>query len=308
MSTRASGPAVYACLMQNFERVTLQKSIVRLLLCVALGHGAPAWAQERNRLIELINDYRTAAQSCDGHRSRSLPALASHPALSSVHVAPGRFLDQALEGAGYAVARAEAITISGPADAREVITEIGQRYCRTLLSREFSAIGVNRSGASWQIVFAQPAAPPRVVQLPGQRDTALAILKAVNAARATGVLCGERRHAPAPPLLLNSALGDAALIHSVDMAARRYLSHQGKDGRKVSDRALQAGYLWSSVGENIAAGQESAEDVVAGWIESPGHCANLMNTAFSDMGAAYAIHGAGRTARVYWTQVFGRPR
>lgn len=294
--------------MRTFQRPTLQKPIARLLLCAALGHAAPAWAQERDRLIELINDYRAAPQSCAGRRSRALPALASHPALASVHVASGRFLDQALEGAGYAVARAEAITISGPAEAREVMTEIGQRYCRTLLSKEFSAIGVNRSGASWQIVFAQPAAPPRVVQLPGQRDTALAILQAVNATRAAGALCGERRHPPVPPLSLNGALGDAAMVHSVDMAAQRYLSHQGKDGRAVSDRALQAGYLWRAVGENIAVGQESAEDVVTGWIDSPGHCANIMNAGFSDMGAAYAIHGAGRTARVYWTQVFGRLR
>lgn len=292
--------------MRTIERPALQKFILRLLLCAAPWAGAPAWSQEQDRLIELINGYREAAQSCEGASSRALPALAPHPALSSVRVGAGQFLEQAIERAGYAVARAEAISISGVMGAHDVMAEIDQRYCRTLLSKQFSAIGAKRSGASWLIVFAQPAAPARVAQLPGQRDTALAILDAVNATRAAGAQCGERHFPPAPLLAWNGELGDAALAHSQDMAAQRYLSHQGKDGRAVADRALQAGYRWRAVGENIASGQESADDVVAGWLASPGHCANIMSNTFSDMGAAYAIHGAGRRARVYWTQVFGR--
>jgi uncharacterized protein YkwD len=92
------------------------------------------------------------------------------------------------------------------------------------------------------------------------------------------------------------------------MASQRYFSHQGKDGRVVADRALQAGYRWRRIGENIASGQESPEEVVAGWLSSPGHCANIMDGRVAEMGAAYAINSAGETLRVYWTQVFAAPR
>lgn len=277
------------------------------MLC-ALAVCKPASAQERDRLIELINAYRAAPQQCEGRRTRSLPPLARHPVLSGVSVGFGQFLEQALERAGYDVARAEAITISGAGDARGVMTEIDRRYCATLLSTQFSAIGANQAGDSWLIVFAQPAPPPRVLQLQGQGETGLAILQGVNAARAAGATCGDRRYAPAAPLAWNNALGAAALGHSRDMAALRYLSHKSGDGRAVSDRATGAGYRWRSVGENIAQGQDSAADVVAGWLSSPGHCANIMNPVFTEMGAAYAIHGQGRSARAYWVQVFGTPR
>jgi uncharacterized protein YkwD len=62
------------------------------------------------------------------------------------------------------------------------------------------------------------------------------------------------------------------------------------------------------VGENIASGQRTVEDAVASWLDSPGHCANIMNPAFTDMGAAYAIDPRNRNRTAYWTQVFGTPR
>jgi uncharacterized protein YkwD len=286
----------------------VKDTLTPLLLCAALGAALPAAAQERERLISMINAYRANPPSCEGRRMRPLPPLRAHPALSSVHVDAGQFLQQALEQAGYEVARAEGITVSGADDARAVMADIGESYCRTLLSNDFSTIGASRDGDSWLILLAEPAAAPRVSELPGLRDTGQAILRAANAARRNGARCGERSFAPAPALVWNGALGDAALAHSRDMATQRYLSHQSRDGRGVSDRAVQAGYRWRSVGENIAVGQESADDVIAGWMDSPGHCANIMNPLFRDMGAAYGIRGVGRDARVYWTQMFGMQR
>jgi uncharacterized protein YkwD len=134
------------------------------------------------------------------------------------------------------------------------------------------------------------------------------ILQAVNTARATGRACGAREFPAAPAVTWNGALGDAALAHSTDMARRRYFTHQGKDGRAVGERALQAGYRWQRIAENIAARQESGDEAVAGWLASPGHCANIMDGRFTEMGAAYAIHNARESPRVYWTQVFGAPR
>jgi uncharacterized protein YkwD len=140
--------------------------------------------------------------------------------------------------------------------------------------------------------------------LPGQREAGNSILAAVNAARANARSCGEQNYPAAPALAWNASLADAALAHSRDMAAQRYLSHQGKDGRDVADRAAQAGYRWLRIGENVAVGQETPEDAVAGWLASPGHCANIMSAGFTEMGAAYGVN----QARAYWTQVLAAPR
>ena len=62
------------------------------------------------------------------------------------------------------------------------------------------------------------------------------------------------------------------------------------------------------MGENIAFGQHTPQQAVASWLDSPGHCANIMNARFTEMGAAYGIAAEKRSGIVYWTQVFGRPR
>jgi uncharacterized protein YkwD len=263
--------------------------------------------QDRD-LLAMINAYRASPPPCAGQRKQSLPALAPQAALSRVRIESGQLLDLVLENAGYPVEHAEAIYVAGARSARDVMALIGQRNCQTLLSTTLTTIGASRDGDTWLILLAQPALPPRTDALPGTRAAALAILQASNKARAAGALCGTQYFAPAAPLAPSSALDDAALAHSADMVGQRYFSHQGKDGRQVGERAVQAGYVWRTIGENIAVGQESADDVVQGWLDSPGHCANIMNPAFQEMGAAYAVRGAGRSARVYWTQVFGKAR
>jgi uncharacterized protein YkwD len=133
------------------------------------------------------------------------------------------------------------------------------------------------------------------------------VLALVNEARGTARRCGAEQLPAAPPLAWHPALGAAALAHSRDMANRNAFSHEGGDGSRVGDRARRAGYDWRRVGENIATGQGAPDQVVAGWLSSPSHCANLMNRAFTEMGAAYALNPASDTA-IYWTQVLGTPR
>ena len=62
-----------------------------------------------------------------------------------------------------------------------------------------------------------------------------------------------------------------------------------------------------NVAENIAAGQQTAAEVVAGWLASPGHCANIMGPNFVHMGVSYVVNPKSRIG-IYWAQVFGRPR
>jgi uncharacterized protein YkwD len=90
------------------------------------------------------------------------------------------------------------------------------------------------------------------------------------------------------------------------MAARNYFSHTSADGRSMVDRVEATGYDWSTLGENIAGGQRSVDEVVAGWMNSEGHCANLMNPRFTEMGVACARNDAS-TYDLYWTQNLGRP-
>ena len=90
------------------------------------------------------------------------------------------------------------------------------------------------------------------------------------------------------------------------MANNNFFDHKDRDGRTPGDRAELAGYSGQLVGENIAAGQDTPRKVLDGWLTSPGHCANLMNPQFSELGAAYAVDPKS-DAGIYWTSLFGAP-
>ena len=133
-------------------------------------------------------------------------------------------------------------------------------------------------------------------------------LRLVNARRAAGASCGdEGSFAPAAPLGWHTRLELAAYGHSADMAANDYFSHTGLDGRSPADRVTAAGYDWRAIGENIAAGYPDVAAVVDGWMASPGHCANLMNPGFRDMGLACAAR-AGSRYGLYYTLELATPR
>jgi uncharacterized protein YkwD len=81
------------------------------------------------------------------------------------------------------------------------------------------------------------------------------------------------------------------------MNANKYFSHTGLDGSNAGQRITLAGYTWAAYGENIAMGYSSEQAVMNGWLNSEGHCRNIMNGKFKEM-------GAGRDGN-YWTQDFG---
>jgi len=130
------------------------------------------------------------------------------------------------------------------------------------------------------------------------------ILTYVNQARSKSCLCGSTTYPAAPALLLNDQLNSAATKHATDMATYNYFSHTGRDGSTPWARMTREGYVWRRAGENIAAGYTTARAVVDGWLRSPGHCANLMNANFKDLGVGYA-YGASSTYKRYWVQNFG---
>ncbi|WP_332871960.1 CAP domain-containing protein [Streptomyces triticisoli] len=112
----------------------------------------------------------------------------------------------------------------------------------------------------------------------------------------------ERAKAGCSPLTVNAALNRAAQAHSEDMAAHRNMSHTGSDGSSPGDRITRAGYTWRTYGENVAYGYSTPEQVMAGWMSSSGHKANILNCAFKEIGVGLAQPGN------YWTQAFGTSR
>ena len=132
-------------------------------------------------------------------------------------------------------------------------------------------------------------------------------LELINAARAEGRDCGTAGvFAPAGALGWDSRLEAAARTHSADMAATGNFDHTGTDGSDAGNRIEREGYAWGEYAENIAAGQDTLEAAVEGWLDSPGHCRNVMAPGVSDTALVCVSNDDARYRR-YWTQVFARP-
>ncbi len=128
------------------------------------------------------------------------------------------------------------------------------------------------------------------------------MLELVNEARLEDRKCGDRQHEAVKPLKWNRKLKIAALKHANDMDDNDFFDHTGSDGSTIVVRVEREKYEWRTVGENVAKGPRSVAEAVQGWLESPGHCSNLMNPEFEEMGAAVSDEGN------YWVQVFAAPR
>jgi uncharacterized protein YkwD len=113
----------------------------------------------------------------------------------------------------------------------------------------------------------------------------------------------ERELAHVAPLKLSRTLCQSAADHASDMAKHHKLDHKGSDGSTVADRAKRKGYAFVRVGENIAKGQKSVEQVMDTWMKSPGHRANIL-ADYTEMGAAQAEDDNGD---LYWCVNFGIP-
>ncbi|MEM9896242.1 MAG: CAP domain-containing protein [Bacteroidota bacterium] len=125
-------------------------------------------------------------------------------------------------------------------------------------------------------------------------------LQFVNQNRAQTVMCGNEEKEAVSVLLWSDELAKAALDHSNDMQVNDYFDHTSQDGTRFSERAVNAGFEGSPVGENIAFGYQFEQAVITGWMESAGHCKNIMNGRATHVGVARSDEGS------YWTMVLGR--
>lgn len=262
-----------------------------------------ALAGEADELTGMINQLREAPQRCEGQQVAPVGPLAPNSTLSGIRLGKGSQLQSMLQQAGYQAAGVQALAFSGPTNAGLAMRMIKDRYCSALLDPDVSDIGVRQDGNTWQIILAQPLLDD---DLGDWREAGKAVLAQVNEARRSPRRCGATEYEAAPALQWNAKLAAAAIKHSKDMAQQGYFSHTGKDGRQVDSRASDQGYQFSHIGENIAAGQGAVEQVMAGWLASPGHCANIMEPSYTEMGAAYVLNTDGEVP-ILWTQVFGTP-
>ncbi len=272
---------------------------VLVLISVALLMTPGAAAAD---VISSINKVR--AQGCAGRPGVS-GTLRENRRLDDVarQLSRGAELRQAQRTAGYHSVAAASIEISGVGAYGNVERIVAQQFCAQSTNPAFREAGIYQRGPNVWIALAQPFSPPSA------RDAAAIsrrVLDLTNQARSRAHRCGATLFGPAPPLTLNPLLERAALAHSNDMAAHSYMDHTGRDGSSPADRVSRTGYSWRIVGENLASGVMTPEEAVAGWLDSPHHCANLMEPRFTQMGAAFAVNERNE-AGVYWTQVFGTP-
>lgn len=133
------------------------------------------------------------------------------------------------------------------------------------------------------------------------------VLTLVNQARSQARRCGDTAMPAVDPVVYDTFLGKAAQRHAADMNTNNYFEHDSLDGRTFADRIKATAYTGSPAGENIAMGYQSAHDVVEGWLNSPGHCVNIMDAEFDEMGVGFASHPDERYSSpvTYWVQDFG---
>ena len=286
--------------MQYLPDKIMRVHILAILLLLSACFDALA-----SDLYATINTLRAGAGDCAV--ANQLPPLNPQDALERVaqYLARGYQLEPSLKAVGYRATQANVIHFEGDGVGEQVAGMLATRaYCRQLQNAAVTEIGLFHDDRQIWIVMAAPFLPLAGIseQSAGQR-----VLELVNQTRAVRRNCGSTTFYAARPVSWNAALADASRRHSESMARYNYFSHKGQDGSNPAQRAEKAGYRYRATGENLAGGQINPEDAMAAWINSPAHCANLMNPAFTEMGVAFAIDGKSKLG-VYWTQVFGAPR
>jgi uncharacterized protein YkwD len=224
------------------------------------------------------------------------------PARTLRHIAS---LDRAAEqwATGRSIADStRALHFKGPDSA--TISLLKQSGCRTLTDQSLRDIGMFQRGQETWILLGSGYVAPAGAEAPVIATRALQL---VNEMRARGARCGGRSFGPAPAVRLSDTLATVAYGHANDMAKHNYFEHEDLAGHSPADRVRAVGYAEKLVGENIAYGPKSADEVVQGWLDSPGHCENIMDPRFAEMGIAFA---AGQSARrgLFWVQLLVAPK
>jgi uncharacterized protein YkwD len=294
--------------MSNAHRAGLALSASLSALGAALALTAVSSAQ-----ADALSDAQLLRRSgCAGSMMAQRP-LQHLEALdrTAAQWALARSLAQATARSSYSADQLAGVHVTGSDD--ELLQALRRNACGTLLRSDLIAIGLHRRGQDlWLILASSSRHPPsRRPLMTDSRAFAARVLELVNTVRERGASCGSRSFAPVPPVRQSAALAAVARGHAIDMAEHEYFEHQDLSGHTPADRVRASGYREKLVGENIAYGPQSPEEVVRGWLDSPGHCENIMDSRFAEMGIAYAFGRAPAPASglgLYWVQVLADPK
>jgi uncharacterized protein YkwD len=152
-------------------------------------------------------------------------------------------------------------------------------------------------------VNAQPQGSPE--QPIAIRSAAVKPLVLTTADKCTAIANAERKKAGLRALVQHRTVNAVALAHSKYQASINKMTHTGKGGSSAGTRLTAAGYRWRTWGENVAYGYADCAAVLRGWMNSPGHKANILNRNFTHIGIGVAKAANGR---LYWTMVLSAPR
>jgi uncharacterized protein YkwD len=255
-------------------------------------------------MTEVLTAARAVrARGCGGHPGTASP-LRTSIALdgAAVQWSRGTPLQTAITRSGYRQDQSARRQLSGSGPPLD--STLSEHLCAARTAAAVADIGIYQHGGGTWIVLAAPFEAPAPMSA---EHVAAEVLQLVNAARGVARRCGGSDQPAVAPLQLNAQLAQAALAHAQDMLHYDYFDHTGHDGSSPAQRADAVGYRHRLIGENIALGPESAQEAVRGWLASPGHCENIMDGRFSELGVAFAVSRSGEP-RIYWVQVFGAPR
>ncbi|MEZ0157303.1 CAP domain-containing protein [Streptomyces althioticus] len=277
---------------------TLVQAAPRTLAAVPPRPAAPPSAGDD--FLALVNSARRAAGSPPvSHDGRLAEAARQHARAMArggrlgVEGPDGVPVYRRVVAAGYPYLTVGEHLVSGPLSVDRFVGHCLRHEAarRTVCDPAFTHAAVasceGRGDTYWTALWARPLTPE------GLDRTTAEVVELTNR---------ERARAGLPALSRDPLLTTAARAHSADMVARDFYAHTAPDGSKPWDRAAAAGSRCRTVGENIACGQRSAAEVVRGWMNSPGHRANILKPEFTHIGVGFA--GGGR-AGTYWTQLFG---
>ncbi len=250
--------------------------------------------------VDVANTIRS--QGCGSFAALEEPLRRSDSlGQAAKRVAGGEELLAAAANSGYRAKSSAVIRFTATGD--DIAHMLTARFCDIVADPTLRDIGIYSSNdTTWLLL----AAPLTIETFGDDGGPEHSLLELINEARTRVRRCGRNRFESAPPLTPSPALNKAANAHALDIAKRGELSHEGFDGSQPAGRATRAGYRWTAIAENVAAGQTTAEAVVETWLQSPGHCANLMDPRYSQSGASVALNEDDDKV-IYWVQVYARP-
>ncbi len=274
---------------------------------------------DQELLLDNFNEFRKQGAHCGLQYHESLPPFTWSDQLASVaqlysdalyknrnnpaFARRGGFdLQGALKGAAYDYVNLyqshASLTQSFTEEAYTAWLMGNEGACNHVMDAGYTEIGVAKTDLFWVMLLAAPKIPH---YWNADSINIQLVVEETNKYRSMGTRCGNQYFPPVEPVVWNTQLAEAAQLHSDDMSENQFFDHTGTGGSTLASRVDKVGYRFRTIGENIAMGETQTEVIVVeGWMNSPGHCRNIMNGSFTEMGVA--------RSGIYWTQVFGRPQ